>query len=645
MHTSRQGVSARSRSPRGWTFLIAAACCIVAASAHAQKVVTLRSFSSFNSNGDNLDGGSPEAPMVLGPDGDLYGTTSAGGQFGDGTIFKISPAGKGTILHYFQDTDHSFYQYSGLTLGPDGNFYGTTLYGGANGNGSIYQITPAGTYTTIYSFTQTSNGTNSDGTGPWAGLLYDSATGLFYGTTGGGGQYGYGTVYSVSTGGAENTLYSFQNADTQNSPEGDGNTPQAVLAIGPDGALYGTTLGGGGFDDGTAFRVTTGGSFSTIHVFADTDNNDASEPNGLTLGPDGNLYGTAQSGGQFNWGCVFRMSSAGAVVLINSFTNGNDGGAPFGNVIFGPHGVLFGTTSQEGFGSNSAGTLFALAPDGSSRATLFSFGGPDLNLGAYPTATLTYDPNAKNGFTLFGTTKSGSNGNGNVFALSLNVVAREYFAADAGTFVSLLNGGIVTFTLSANGTFTGKMILNGVSHSIRGSLDYLGGFDSEAGAAIPLSMDLNSSVTLGDINLSGQIDGQNFTAYHAAYAKGATATEEGATLLTLTPAAAGPGIPATAGPGKLAVAKAGSARLSGKLPDGAAYTASDIIVGGPDGDQCLIYASVAYKNPATRGAKGTLTGAITFPGGAITGPLQWLKPAQTKGAFPAAINTGLTLSP
>jgi len=623
---------------------------LCAGRAEAQGIDSIHSFDEFDSNGDNGDGGVPEAPLTAGTDGYLYGTTSAGGEFGDGTIFQMSTNGSTHVLHSFQDTDNGFFQYSGLALGPDGNFYGTTYYGGANGNGSIYQITPGGTYTTTYSFTPLSSplagSANSDGAVPYAGLVYDAGTGLFYGTTTQGGAYGYGTVFSVTPGtvGTLNPMYSFSNGVVVTSPNGDGNSPEAVLAIGPDGALYGTTYGGGSYDAGTAFRITTGSSFSTIHVF--TQGLDGGAPSGLTLGSDDNFYGTATNGGQNNNGCVFQMTTSGSVNTLYSFTNGDDGGFPLGGVIFGPGGQLYGTTSDEGAGGNAAGTVFSMPPAVSTPWTIYTFGDVWTE-GAYPSPSLVNGPVGPGGESVYGvTTNGGQNGTGTVFGVSLAVTPFP------GTYDGLFNdgSGYISITLSANGKFTGKVIVGAASHSLKGRFNSGGAWQgSSSGHAVAVSLLLAAGQAgePGSYSITGLANGTAFTAWHAVYGKGEVAAETGKDFLQFTATSAAAGIPQVPGNVTLTVHSTGSAHLSGKLPDGTAFGASAAIVGGGAGgaDQCLIYSIVDCKHATPRGARGFVVGAITFPAGVVTGPLNWIKPAQTTGPFPAAIDTGLAISP
>jgi len=208
---------------------------------------------------DGSDGQFPEnAPLVQGPDGNLYGTTNKGGITSTscgasnscGTVFKITPNGTLTTLYKFcsqPNCSDGFSPFAGLTLATDGDLYGTTPGGGANGGGTAFRITPAGKRTTIYDFCSGRN--CPDGGGPFAGLV-QATDGNLYGTNYG-GIYGAGTVFKLTPAGKLTTLYSF--CAQLNCP--DGQYPTAPLIQGADGNLYGTTVGGGTGGNGTVFKI------------------------------------------------------------------------------------------------------------------------------------------------------------------------------------------------------------------------------------------------------------------------------------------------------------------------------------------------------------------------------------------------------
>jgi uncharacterized repeat protein (TIGR03803 family) len=193
---------------------------------------TFANLYSFDPDGTPAGSALPRAALVLGNDGNFYGTATA---YGAGTAFRITPGGTLTTLHTFQYTD-GVDPFGALALGTDGNFYGTTVDGGAKGNGVIFQMTPSGTVTVLHSFD------GADGSSPWAGLAL-GPDGNFYGSTTMGGASGSGTLFEITPDGVFIPLHSFSGAD--------GYMPQAALLLGKDGSFYGTSEGGG---TGTIFR-------------------------------------------------------------------------------------------------------------------------------------------------------------------------------------------------------------------------------------------------------------------------------------------------------------------------------------------------------------------------------------------------------
>jgi len=191
---------------------------------------------------------------VQGTDGNFYGTTVYGGAVGDGTVFKIGQQGSLTTLFSFDGAAHGSSPYAGLVQGGDGNFYGTTFNGGANTWGTIFEITAAGTLTTLYNFCSQPNCT--DGGASYAGLV-QGIDGNFYGTTSAGGGSNLGTVFDITPGGMPQTLHSF--CPQTNCINSD--NPQAALLQDTNGNFYGTTFGslsGRRLGGGTVFGLTTG---------------------------------------------------------------------------------------------------------------------------------------------------------------------------------------------------------------------------------------------------------------------------------------------------------------------------------------------------------------------------------------------------
>jgi len=259
---------------------------------------------AFNVLG-GANGGEPIAPPVQGMDGNLYGMTTAGGNtslctYGDGgcgVIYKITPAGKFAVIHTFDQTNGANPD-DALLLGTDGNFYGTAFYGGTingkyNGNGVVFKVTPSGAYTPLYVFCAQPN--CLDGGQPAAGLV-QGTDGNFYGTTLVGGTHLYsnffgGTIFKLTPSGQYTILYNFCSQPSCS----DGGNAIGGLIQGTDGNFYGTTQVGGANDNGTIFQVTPEGQYTVLHSFDFTDGNAPESP--LTQGTDGILYGQTYDGG------------------------------------------------------------------------------------------------------------------------------------------------------------------------------------------------------------------------------------------------------------------------------------------------------------------------------------------------------------
>jgi uncharacterized repeat protein (TIGR03803 family) len=381
-------------------------CTATAIPSPAQVLTTLHSFGGG-------DGANPRAGLLQATDGNFYGTTRYGGAGGCGdgcgTVFKITPNGTLTTLHSFNGSDGA-YPYAELIQAGDGNFYGTAIYGGAYNYGTVFGMLPDGYLVTLYSFCSKAN--CADGADP-SGLL-QASDGNFYGTTSAGGAKsgncsggGCGTVFKITPNGLT-TLHSFNYYDDGAGPDG--------LLQASDGNFYGTTAYGGGRDNGTVFQITPDGTLTTLHDFSWDD---GVGPDGLLQARDGNLYGTAIYGGAYNQyycslycGTVFRMSPSGGFFAVLHSFNGTDGANPYSGLVQARDGNFYGTTSAGGASGNcnggGCGTVFKITPDGT-LTTLHNFGGSD---GAGPYGALiqasdgnfygtTFGGGAYNGGTVF----------------------------------------------------------------------------------------------------------------------------------------------------------------------------------------------------------------------------------------------------
>ncbi|HWZ95957.1 MAG TPA: choice-of-anchor tandem repeat GloVer-containing protein [Opitutaceae bacterium] len=394
----------------------------------------------YQFTGVDTDGLNPEAGLVQGTDGNFYGTTNGGGTAAAGTVFKTTPAGTTTTLYSFTGvgTDGAG-PLAGLVQGTDGNFYGTTEFGGSGGDGTVFKMTPAGTTTTLYSFT----GAGTDGAFPLAGLV-QGTDGNFYGTTEfGGSGNGNGVVFETTPAGTTTTLYSFTGVDT------DGANPEAGLVQGTDGNFYGTTEFGGSGGDGTVFETTPAGTTTTLYSFTGAGTDGAGPLAGLVQGTDGNFYGTTEFGGSGGDGTVFKMTPAGTTTTLYSFTGaGTDGAFPLAGLVQGTDGNFYGTTEFGGSG-NGNGVVFETTPAGTTT-TLYSFTGVGTD-GATPKAGLVQGTDGN----FYGTTAgAGSGGDGVVFQLILSPAAAPVFSPVAGTYSSAQNVTITTATSDASIVYT-----------------------------------------------------------------------------------------------------------------------------------------------------------------------------------------------
>ncbi len=292
------------------------------------------------------DGDNADSPLVVGPDGVLYGVSRYGGPFGDGTLFNMMRDGTVKKLHYFeQESEASRPQ--GLMLASDGHFYGTARYGGWTGRGMAFRFDPPEHLNTVIDFH------GEDGAQPANGLI-EGHDGALYGTTYSGGAFGtWGTAFRLTVSGEVMVLHSFNNDGT------DGYNPSSRLAQGADGAFYGTTTRGGRHGFGTAFRLTLAGDYTTLHDFDGSDGRKVLS--GLVEGPDGWFYGAAFAGGANNDGTLFRLNRDGEFAVLRSFARHGDGAHP-GDLLFGRDGYLYGTTKTGGRGH---GTVYRAGLDGS----------------------------------------------------------------------------------------------------------------------------------------------------------------------------------------------------------------------------------------------------------------------------------------
>ncbi|MEK8029262.1 choice-of-anchor tandem repeat GloVer-containing protein [Ideonella sp. DXS29W] len=359
--------------------------------------------------------GRPNAALILGPDGNFYGTSSDGGDdascrpFGCGTIYRMKPNGVTKMLHSFKFASDGQFPLASLMLASDGKFYGTAYYGGPLNGGTLFRTDTKGNFEVLYAFKH--GGPN--GAHPTAAVV-EGPDGMLYGTTqeGGVGQAplclsngisGCGTVFNYSIkSGVLRVLRSFAGQD------GDGAFPSEPLTLANDGNFYGTTSQGGASQYGTLFRMTKDGEFTLLHVF---DLATGATPSGtLVQGRDGALYGTTARGGLHGGGTVFRITLDGAYSLVHEFDPVNEGDTPDGKLVLGPGDLLYGVLRYGGdkVSCNPAGcgSAYSLSATGKYR-TLHKFNGTD---GIFPSGGLTRLGDTK----LLGTTEFGGSADAGV---------------------------------------------------------------------------------------------------------------------------------------------------------------------------------------------------------------------------------------
>jgi uncharacterized repeat protein (TIGR03803 family) len=367
-----------------------------------------------------------------------------------------------TLLYSFKAGNDGRDPHAGPLVKVKDTLYGTTVYGGGPCKarcfgGTVFGITTSGAESVLYSFETSSQG---DGKNPRAGVIAVGDT--LYGTTVNGGTASCycGTVYKVTLSGNESVLHSF-------SGEPDGFGPEyGLLAV--SGTLYGTTTNGGTNDDGTIFAITSSGTETILHSFADTP--DGAHPKGSLIALNGLLYGTTANGGTNGDGTVFTIAPSGAESVLYSFKGGkSDGRYPTQAPLLAVNGTLYGMSKYGG--AHNRGTIFSLTPSGT-ETLLHSFGGP--NDGVFPYGGL-IDVNG----TLYGVTANGG---------SVSCGVRYGDIRGCGTVFSITTSGTESVLHSFGASGDGKYPYSGiidVSGTLYGTTT--AGGTRDAGAVFSLS--------------------------------------------------------------------------------------------------------------------------------------------------------------
>jgi uncharacterized repeat protein (TIGR03803 family) len=372
------------------TFLIVLA---LASLAQAQTFTTLYNFTG------GLDGSEPFAGVIQDPAGNLYGTTVFGGGDDFGLVYEVNTAGTETVLYSFTGYD-GLYPLAPVNRDKAGNIYGTTFSGGSSLDGAVFKINTVGNETVLNSFTYGSGGCE-----PSQGLVRDNA-GNLYGTTLACGSSDYGTIFKVDRAGNFTLLHSFT----------DGGGPEyGHLTMDRSGNLYGVTLYGGAY--GVLYKLSKSGTLTVLHSFSGGTSDGCYPSGSVVQDKAGNFYGTTYQCGSSNDGTIWKVSKKGKETILHNFAGGtSDGCNPYAGVARDSGGNLYGVAY--GCGTYSYGTLFELSASG--RLTLLhSFDSTD---GAYPIGEVLRGARGR----LFGTTyEGGSGGYGTVwsYAPSKQIVA------------------------------------------------------------------------------------------------------------------------------------------------------------------------------------------------------------------------------
>jgi uncharacterized repeat protein (TIGR03803 family) len=412
--TARNSGSVTGNSWASWgvALMVVMAVFLCSAQIQAQTFTVLHSFTG-------ADGAGPDGNLSRDILGDLYGTTSSGGAHNLGTVFKLKTTGSETVLHSFSGySSDGFGPFAGMIRDASGNFLGTTFEGGKGfcglrglpvGCGVVFKLDTTGKETVLYNF-----GLHlGDGAIPEGALVRD-ASGNLYGTTSSGGTHGEGTVFKLTSTGAETVLHNFTNG-------ADGALPHSALVRDGSGNLIGSAYEGGYFNNslcagsgcGVIFKLSPTNVVTVLHRF--TGGTDGAFPYaGLIRDGSGNLYGTTVMGGNttcnsgYGCGTVFKLDATGKKTILHRF-NRTDGASPYAALLRDAAGNLYGTTSEGG--AHNKGTVFKLDSTGK-ETVLHSFSGAG---GMYPLSPLTRD-GAGN---LYGTaSQGGAHGFGTVFRIA-----------------------------------------------------------------------------------------------------------------------------------------------------------------------------------------------------------------------------------
>jgi uncharacterized repeat protein (TIGR03803 family) len=427
------------------SFLLAGSVPILGGRLTAQTFATLYNFSG------SADGGEPFAGLTF-SGYTLYGATLLAGNTGDGTIFAINIDGTGfRTVYNFNGFSDGFYA-QGTPIVSGSVLYGTTHFGGPVNNGTLFTLNADGTgFTTLYTFSAGSgppNQINTDGANPQAGLLLSAGT--LYGTAIYGGSRGYGTVFAIDALGIGfKALHNFTAPVSATQTNADGANPYGGLVL-SGSTLYGTAHSGGASGNGTVFAINTDGSgFKTLHSFLGT--NDGGAPfSGLVLSSN-RLFGATLQGGASSQGTLFAVNTDGSgFKVLHTFSGATDGANPAADLILSGN-TLYGTTSFGGTFNN--GTVFRLHTDGTGFTNLYDFTATSGSAATNNDGANPYGRLALAGGNLYGTTKAGGSfGQGTVFSISFGSLSPPSLALTLSGTNVILTWPALAFTFRLEST-------------------------------------------------------------------------------------------------------------------------------------------------------------------------------------------------
>jgi uncharacterized repeat protein (TIGR03803 family) len=351
----------------------------------------------YPNTNNNTSGIMPDSFLAQGPDGAFYDTDWSDGNYNSGSVYTISLTGEFELVYSFcaeggfcMETGSN--PEGGLTLGSDGNFYGTTSGGGAHGYGTVFKATPGGQLTTLYSF----SGVGADGTNPTFPII-QAGNGDFYGVTSSGGTYVNGTFFKISTSGSLTDLASFRCGVNGCNP----NLP----VQGSDGNFYGTTVNGGPNSNcncGVVYKATAAGNITVLYTFPSGQGSPVGQ---LIEDPQGNFWGVTDGTAFISAGELFKISAWGDFTVVHTFTGNPDAAVPVSGLIAGSDGNFYGVTNAGG--TANYGTIYDVTPSTGDYNVLYSFCSTPSCPGGYgPSAVLAQNTNG----TFFGNTGGSSDG-------------------------------------------------------------------------------------------------------------------------------------------------------------------------------------------------------------------------------------------